>query len=388
MKRNGRATALTLVLAVSAASAVAGQGPPASTEPPEPTLKERLKEPDQAGGLHFTEHFAVAFGGIKQGSGVALGPAYSTKFADGGFVQLKAVYSIKNFWVLQARYDTRKFWSDRAIVSSRLRWHAAPEVSLYDLGMNSPNARAQYSERKVEGSTQLMTKPVPHVRIGAGFGIERYATSGGDLPVREGPGALPEVPRLPGLGTHPWFAHLWGSGAYDTRLSPDYSRSGHVAEIGLHSFDDVRDGQDSFRRVDATLQQLVPTFDSRGVIDVSMRTWLTFAKDAGAVPFFLMPTLGGGDLLRAFPSYRFRDRDALLLKAEYRWAVHEMADVAGVYEGGKVGSAIENLSLQDMAHSFAIGIRVHSKTASLFRADLAHGREGFGFRVGFTAGGP
>jgi len=65
-----------------------------------------------------------------------------------------------------------------------------------------------------------------------------------------------------------------------------------------------------------------------------------------------------------------------------------MADVARVYEGGKVGSATEKLSLQDMAHSFAIGIRVHSKTASLFRADLAHGREGFGFRVGFTAGGP
>ena len=34
------------------------------------TMKDRLKRPpDQGGGLHFTKHFAVVFGGIKQGSG-------------------------------------------------------------------------------------------------------------------------------------------------------------------------------------------------------------------------------------------------------------------------------------------------------------------------------
>ena len=40
-----------------------------------------------------------------------------------------------------------------------------------------------------------------------------------------------------------------------------------------------------------------------------------------------------------------------------------------------------------MAHSVGVGIRVHSKKANLFRADVAHGREGWGFRVGFNAGG-
>ncbi len=140
-------------------------------------------------------------------------------------------------------------------------------------------------------------------------------------------------------------------------------------------------------RLEGTLQQLVPTHGGRGVIDLSARTWLSFAEGDRSVPFFLMPTLGGGEMLRAFPSYRFRDRDALLLKGEYRWAVRKMADVAGVYEAGKVGAEIENLGLRDVAHSFGIGIRAHSKTSSLFRADLAHGREGFGFRIGFSAAG-
>ncbi len=136
-----------------------------------------------------------------------------------------------------------------------------------------------------------------------------------------------------------------------------------------------------------SLQQLIPTFGERGVIDVGLRTWFTDGKDQGSVPFFLMPTLGGGDLLRAFPSYRFRDRNALLFKAEYRWAVHKMLDVAGLYEAGEVAPRVADLDFNDMAHSYGVGIRAHSDKASLFRADLAHGREGWGFRVGFTAGG-
>ncbi|HYT65539.1 MAG TPA: hypothetical protein VEL51_03935 [Vicinamibacterales bacterium] len=377
----------TMLLITCAAATASAQTTSASTEKPNPTLKERLQEPDQAGGLHLTEHFAVVFGGVKQGSGIALGPALSEKFSDGSFLQLKGVYSIKKFKLLQARYDSRKFWSDRGIVISRLRWLNAPELSLYQLGPLSPNARADFGERKTEGSSRIVLNPAGALRLAAGIGIERYSTNGGHIETKEGSGALPDVPPMPGLGTHPWFARTFASAAYDTRLSPDYSRSGHFAEIVIHHYNDTHNNQDSFRRLEGTLQQLVPTHGGRGVIDLSARTWLSFAEGDRSVPFFLMPTLGGGEMLRAFPSYRFRDRDALLLKGEYRWAVRKMADVAGVYEAGKVGAEIENLGLRDVAHSFGIGIRVHSKTSSLFRADLAHGREGFGFRIGFSAAG-
>jgi hypothetical protein len=362
-----------------------------TTTPPQPeekpTLKERLKEPDQAGGIHFTEHFGVAFGGIKQGSGVAIGPAFSHTFPDGGFTQLKAVYSLKRFSVLQSRYDTRRFWSDRAIVISRLRFQDAPKLSLYRLGPNSPDARVDYAERKSEGSSLLIWKVRPRIRFAAGFGIERYSTDGGRIDLKEGDRALPVIPPLPGLSTHPWYAHTVGSLGFDTRTSPDYSRRGFYAMSALHDYHDFRDGQGSFRRLEGTLQQLVPTFGERGVIDLSAQIWLSQGADGGSVPFFLMPTLGGGDLLRAFNSYRFRDRDALLLKGEYRWAVHKMADVAGVYEVGTVASRPDAFSMDGLEHSIAIGIRVHSDKASLFRADMAHGREGFGFRVGFTTFG-
>ena len=64
-----------------------------------------------------------------------------------------------------------------------------------------------------------------------------------------------------------------------------------------------------------------------------------------------------------------------------------MIDVAGLYEVGKVSPVWRGLSLRHSARSFAAGIRAHSATANLFRADLAHGREGFSFKVGFSTGG-
>jgi hypothetical protein len=385
-----------LGLTISSGRADAQTTPPAapSTVDEQPSWIVRLKEPDQAGGLHFTDHWAVVFGGIKQGSGIALGPAFSNKFNDGGFLQIKAVYSIRDFKLLQLRYDTRRFWNDRAIVINRLRWQDAPELKLYQLGMDSPNRRVETAERKTEASTLLVVKPVPKVRATAGFSLEKYRSAVDDLPGLYDPALLASLDALgltpappPGLGGRPLFAHAVGSLGYDTRLSPDYTRSGQAFDGELHAFTDVRGDEDSFGRFDGNAEQYIPTLGGRGVIGLYARTWLSLAGSSTTVPFYLMPTLGGGTLLRAFPSYRFRDRHALLLAADYRWAVHKMADVALTYEAGKVAPRVGDLGLDDMAHSIAIGIRGHTDKAGLLRADLAHGREGWGFRIGFSAGG-
>jgi hypothetical protein len=387
---------VTVALVFGLAGHGAAQTGATAAPPPEKlSLTDRLKEPDQGGGLHLTDHFAIVFGGIKQGSGIALGPALSTTFSDGGFLQLKGVYSIRQFKLLQLRYDTRRFWNDRAIAISRLRWQDAPELKLYQFGIDSPDRRTDYAERKTEGSTLIIVKPVPRVRATAGFGLERYRTSADNLMDLYDPDILAQTTPLglslvappAGLGTRPLFAHTVGSLGYDTRLSPDYTRGGRSLDAEVHAFKDVRGNEDSFGRLEGNAEQFIPTHGARGVIGLYARTWLSLADAGTTVPFYLMPTLGGGSLLRAYPSYRFRDRHALLLAADYRWAVHKMADVVVTYEAGKVARRTRDLGLDDMAHSIAIGIRGHTDKAGLFRADVAYGREGVGFRIGFTGGG-
>jgi hypothetical protein len=343
-------------------------------------------QPDQGGGLHVTKHFALVFGGIKGGSGVAAGAAFSHNFADGAYTQLKAAYSIHHFRLLQARYDSRRFWKGRATVLSRVRWQDAPELRLFPLGQEGPELSARYGERRTEGSTQIRVQVAPLLRVASGVGIERYSITGGRIDL-ESDEALASVPQLPGLGTRTSFAHTFLTAALDSRTSPDYSRSGRLIEAGIHDYRDGTGGLYSFERVDATVQQLIPTHGARGVIDLSAQTWLSRSTDAQAVPFFLMPALGGSRYLMGYEWYRFRDRNALLLKSEYRWAVHRMVDVTGVYEVGTVAPTLDGLTLSRTAWSVAGGLRVHTATSALVSLDLARGREGFGLAIGFSTGG-
>ena len=157
----------------------------------------------------------------------------------------------------------------------------------------------------------------------------------------------------------------------------------------------MHDGHGSFHGYEAGVAHLVPTVRTdqrdpagwKGALELSARAWLTESGEGSTVPFFLMPTLGGGDFLRGYPTYRFRDRDALALRAEYRWAVHKMVDVAALYEAGTVAPDASAARLSDMAQSVGGGIRVHTKTSSLLRLDLAHGRDGVQFSIGFSIAG-
>jgi hypothetical protein len=389
-----RTSVVLLVVIGSAASAAAQPAPPQATvqEPAKESAKEakepvklidRLKAPDQGGGFHFTEHWAIVPAIIKAGSGVAIGPAFSNKFANGAYFQVKALYSIRHFRQLQARYDTQTFWTGRALLTTRLRWQDAPKLRLFALGPDSPDLNVDYAERRTDATTRLRVQLKPHVRTAAGFGIERYATKNGriDLVVD------PPQQIMPGLGTKPWYAHSFVSAAFDSRMSPDYSRSGSLLEGTIHSFNDVNDGQPAFGRFEGVIQQLIPTFGEKGVIDVSASTWLSLASGARSVPFFLMPTLGGSSYLIGFQGYRFRDRHALVLKGEYRWAVHKMVDIAGQAEIGKVAPRVGDLTLSDAETSYSAGIRVHTKKQSLVNLDFAHSREGFRVVLLFTSVG-
>lgn len=378
-------TALLASLLVTMVGDVASAQQSSGDAVPKPGFLRALKF-DRGGGLLLAKTFGIVFGGIKQGSGAAAGPAVSREFDNGAYVQLKGVYSVRSFKLLQARYDVQPLLGKRLVLSTRVRWQDAPELSLYRLGPDAPNLRAEYSERKTEWSGVARVALAPKIVVLGGTGVERYATDGGWIDRGEDE-TLNGVPQTPGLGTRPWFLHSFAEIVQDSRLSPDFSRTGRLLDAAVHNYYDGHDGQQSFQRVTLAAYQLVPTWHERGALGFGARAWLSGTGDGHEVPFFLMPTLGGGDYLRGYSSYRFRDRNALLLQAEYRWAVHKMVDVAGLYEAGTVSSTPAGLSLKNMAQSAGGGIRVHTQTSGLLRVDLARGSDGFKVAFGVGIGG-
>ena len=116
-----------------------------------------------------------------------------------------------------------------------------------------------------------------------------------------------------------------------------------------------------------------------------MHAWASSARpdDAGGeVPFYLQPTIGGARTLRGYRSFRFRDRSALLLQAEYRWRINELVTGALFYDTGTVARTLGDLGRFE--RNYGISLRAGVDLGAAFRMDLAFGgREGTRFLIRF-----
>ncbi len=89
----------------------------------------------------------------------------------------------------------------------------------------------------------------------------------------------------------------------------------------------------------------------------------------------MQPTLGGARSLRGYRTFRYRDRTAVLLQAEYRWRINEFVTGALFYDTGAVGASPD--ALGRFERNYGIGLRAGHRMGSAFRIDFAFGgREG------------
>lgn len=347
-------------------------------------VERRFLDIEEAGGLTVMRGWFVSFGDIKQGSGIALGPAYGRVLDSGATVSVKGTYSVRNFKLVQVMGAAPPLAGGRVLVTGRARWQDAPELAVYALGPDSPRVRADYSEQRTELSGQMAVRPVRLLRFGAGAAYERYRTAGASTnrpPVDE----LFTPVEMPGIGADPEYLHTFVSAAIDSRPGLGYSRSGTLLEAALHDYRDRSGGQHAFQRIDTIARQLVPILHGNWVLDLSVRASTTNVGDGYEVPFFLMPDLGGSGELRGYSAYRFRDRHSILFTGEYRWYVQEFVDMAVFYDAGKVVARRGDLDFDGLKSSVGLGIRFHGPETTILRFEAARGTEGLRFIVAFTA---
>jgi len=111
---------------------------------------------------------------------------------------------------------------------------------------------------------------------------------------------------------------------------------------------------------------------------ISLRGRLeTTLDDEDQVPYFLLPSLGSGGTLRAYSSWRFRDRHAMLMSGEWRWIPNRRAlDLAFFYDTGMVAPRLDAIALKRFVHDFGVGIRFHGPVQTPLRVEVARGAEG------------
>jgi hypothetical protein len=331
------------------------------------TLKRELL--DQPSG------FYPYFGSVYSGGGFTLGAGYRQFFGDRTHWDAKGLYSFKSYKLLEFSADSWGHAQGRLDLHGRVGWRDATQVAYYGLGIDSPEERSNFRMKQGYVGGDLQGRPVRFVVFGAGVTYEDYA-------LEDGSGSAPSIEEIftpetaPGLGVSPSYLHTTASGGIDSRPAPGYARRGGLYQISYHNYAD-QDETHSFDRVDGEIIQHIPILRENWVISLHGLVQTTLDED-DVVPYFLLPSLGSGSTLRAYPSWRFRDRHSLLLSGEFRWIPNRLGlDMAIFYDAGKVTPRWDDLSLNGLRSNVGIGIRFHSPVATPLRIELAKGREGF-----------
>jgi outer membrane protein assembly factor BamA len=275
-----------------------------------------------------------------------------------------------------------------------LRYRDYPRHTYYGTGIDSPEEnRADYALHglSVEGVWQW--------QLTSSLGV---SARGGWLDLEVGPGhndALLNVeerffpPLIPGALEQPLFFTYGAAIVEDTRLEPGAPEDGHMLGVALRRYSAL-DGPAavaqgalaprdlSFTRVTLDARGYRRLISERGVLAVRGLVSTDLTGDNGATPFYLQQSLGGGETLRGFHSYRFPDQSFAHASVEYRWRAHRYVEIAPFLDTGTVAPSLSRLSLRSFKMSPGVGIRGRTNRRVIGRLDWAWGSEGHRIVVG------
>ena len=282
---------------------------------------------------------------------------------------------MKGYYLLELSTDSWGYANGRVDFHARGGVLDAKQIAYYGIGNETPDVFSNFRMKEWYIGGEAQARPVWPVVFTGALTYEDYS-------LLQGEGSSPSIEEIhtpetaPSLGVDPTYVHASASAGLDTRPSPGYARHGGLYQVTYHSYTD-QDSVYSFGRIDGEIVQHIPILRENWVISLHGFTQAITATE-DQVPYFVMPYMGSGSTLRAYPSRRFRDRSSLLMSGEFRWIPNRLfLDMALFYDTGKVAPRWGALNLKDLHSDFGVGVRFHSPLATPLRVELAKGSEGY-----------
>jgi hypothetical protein len=371
----------------------------ATTQDPEPATREAVIEQAQAakvndlhpyvpgrmeGLMNRAEDILVNgvprlhpfFGSAYYGGGFTLGAGYAHFVSPFSMIDVRGSYTIRNYKRVEAEFTSPRLFQRRGALSLLGGWREATQAAFYGVGMNtSVDDRTNFDFRQPYASGALTFWPTRRLlMLNGGLELSQWSQHSGQ-------GSHPPVDAvytpatLPGLGTKTTYLHSQGTVGFDWRTSPGYSRRGGFYGVTVHDYTD-RDDRFGFRELDYEVIQHFPILREAWVVSLRAEAQTTYTKSNQQIPFFLLPYVGSGHSLRAFPSHRFRDNNRMLLQGEWRIMVNRFIDTAVFYDAGKVTARRADLDFDGLKTDYGFGVRFHGPFATPLRVEVARGSEG------------
>lgn len=171
-------------------------------------------------------------------------------------------------------------------------------------------------------------------------------------------------------------------GAYDTRDNQFYPQKG-VFVKSLFTVSKAGWGSSySLQEFSADFRQYIPLFNS------NVFAWQAYFDGVygnKGIPFELLPTLGGRDLMRGFLQGMYRENVMMLVQTEYRLPVYKRLKAAIFCSAGDVMNSADN-KVDKLKVAYGAGLRYRLNDARVhLRLDLAKNNYGDKLQLYITA---
>jgi outer membrane protein assembly factor BamA len=244
------------------------------------------------------------------------------------------------------------------------------------VGLDTSDAtRVDYGIRSTDISTGAAIRPTSWLRVGGNVGYYIPEVRHGRDDSLRTIGAVFTDRTAPGLAQQPHYLHDGLFAEVDTRDARGFPTRGGFYHAAYTLWNDRTLEQYNFRRMDIAGSQFLGL--PRKFV-LALRLALSYANNAPGdrIPFFLMPYVGGGDSIRSFREFRFRDENAGVFNTEIRHKVHSMVHVAGFVDLGKVAEDWQDINPTHLKHAYGVGVRGGTDDATYVRLDIAWGDDG------------
>jgi hypothetical protein len=309
------------------------------------------------------------------GSGFGVGLGYRHDLFDRlARIDVGGGISFRNYQMLTADFSLPYLAGERFEVGGNVVYQHHPQEDYFGLGMDTlSDNRVSFTADYTDYQARAIARPTPWLEAAA-----RIGRVTGDV----GPGhdkrypSIEEVftdPTAPGLDVQPDYGYLEFSGAVDYRDYPGNARAGGYYTARWRKYNDLDLDRYSFGQLDLLAQQFFPIWDKKRVFAAQVRLVATDPDSGQQVPFYFMPTVGGGNSLRSYGDYRFRDQNVLYFNVEYRWEAFSGLDMALFYDRGVVAPTLDDLDLGDAEDGYGIGFRFNTYKSVWLRLDIGFG---------------
>ena len=326
---------------------------------------------------------ALRAGSVVAGGGFAIGGHWRETISSRARLDTEYLVSIKGYQSALIDLSSQPVANGRVTFGFGVKYDSLPMEDFFGFGPDSDvGTHASYERQGLDtrGWARIRVRPWFELRPTVGH-LDTRLLSGEQSGIPSIESVTWRQP-VSGVGRQSRFMHAGLSAIIDKRDDPKRTRAGFLIKASAERYEALTPEDSGFLKTEVDVRGYVPirALSKQDVFAVRGVALLTDGTRHESAPFYFLPRLGGGGLLRGYETSRFVDTQALFASAEYRWQALHRLQVVSFVDIGEVSPSMRSFQLSNLKSSVGVGIRYRG-----FRVDYAKGSEGSRVHVGVGA---